>query len=81
MRRAQTLIPKRPRIHGYRMTNSIDQIVENGIRMGPNFMSSESVKKIADVGKKLNQIGLRSSHMTYSNQLKNKRSNLGFSVV
>jgi len=34
------------------MTNSIDYIVENIIRMGPNFISRESVMNTACVDKK-----------------------------
>ena len=42
--------PKRPSIHGFKMTNSIDHIVKSIIQMEPNFISPESVKNIVCVG-------------------------------
>jgi len=41
---------KGPRIHGLKMTNSIDHIMKSIIQMRPNFISPESVKNIACVG-------------------------------
>jgi len=43
------LTPKGPRILGFKMTNSIDHIVNDIIRTGPNFSSPESVKNITCV--------------------------------
>jgi hypothetical protein len=44
-----------PRIHGFKVKNSIDHIVKHIIQMGPNFISPESVKNIVYVGKKINK--------------------------
>ena len=57
------LTPKGPRIHGFKMTNSIDHIVKNIIQMGPNFISPESVKNIACVGQKTNKFEQKEVHI------------------
>jgi len=44
-----TLTPKRPRIHSFKMTNSIDHAVTN-------FISREAVNKTASVDKKFKKI-------------------------
>ena len=48
------LTPKGPRIHGFKMTNSIHHIVKNLIHMRPNFISPESLKNIACVSQTRN---------------------------
>jgi len=49
------LSPKTVRIHIFEMTNLIDYIIENIIHLGPNFISLESMKKIANDSKKEEQ--------------------------
>jgi hypothetical protein len=46
------LTPKGPRIHCFKMINSIDHNMENIIHMELNFISLKSVKNITCVGKK-----------------------------
>jgi hypothetical protein len=53
--RTMTLTPKAPRIHGFKIANSIDQIVKNIIQIGPNFISLELAKIIAYVGQLTNK--------------------------
>jgi hypothetical protein len=73
--RSQTVLyyPKRtcPRIHGFKMTNSIDHIVKSVIQMGPNFTSPESVKNIACIGQHTNKFEQQtgSPHRAYSKLL------------
>jgi hypothetical protein len=45
-----SLTPKGPKIHGFKMTNSIDHIVKSRIQMEPDFISMESVKNTVCVG-------------------------------
>ena len=51
-KRERILTPEGQRIHGFKMSNSIDHIVKIIIQIGPNFISQESVKNIACVGQK-----------------------------
>ena len=57
------LTPKEPRIHGFKMTNSINHIVKNIIQTKPNFISLESVKNIACVGQTTNQFEQKEVHI------------------
>jgi len=51
-----SLNPKRPRIRGFKKTNSIDHIVKTMIQIGLNYILLESMKNIASVGEKINKI-------------------------
>jgi len=39
------LTPKEPRTHGFKMTNLIDHIVKNIIRMGPSFLITRATEE------------------------------------
>jgi len=50
------MTPKRQKIHGLKLTDSIGHFAKNTIQMVPNSISPESVKYIACVDQKTKEI-------------------------
>jgi hypothetical protein len=58
-----SLTPKRPRIHGFKMTALINHIVKHIIQMRLNFVSLESAKHNAYDGQETNKFKQKKVHI------------------